>query len=214
MRNPVRSEDDAFRIVILIVVALGLIALGAWIDSWLGVAVALAEVVGAVWFVTRRGRPAPPQRQAPAPHPASDEHRVLVIANETVGGPELLQQIQEHAQGKHARILVVAPVPATAAAQWTGDAGNAPEVAKRRLEESVSSMRSVGLEADGQTGEIDPVQAAEDAIRTFQPDELIVSTHPPGRSLWLEQDLPDRLRERFEVPVTHVVVDLDADRNS
>jgi len=213
MRNPVRSEDDAFRIVLLIVVALGLIALGAWIDKWLGVAVVLAEVVGVVWFVTQRGRPQPPERQAPAPSPP-DEHRVLVIANETVGGPELLQQIQEHAHGKRARILVVAPVPAKPSAQWTGDAGHAPEVAKQRLDTSVASMRAVGLEATGQTGEIDPVQAAEDAIRTFRPDELIVSTHPPGRSLWLEQDLPDKLRERFEVPVTHVVVDLGADGDS
>jgi GABA permease len=213
VRNPVRSEGDAFRLVILIVIALGLIALGAWINTWLGVAVVLAEVVGVVWLVTQRGRPQPPVRQAPAAH-APDEHRVLVIANETVGGPELLQQIREHAHGKRARILVVAPVPAKPSAQWTGDAGAAPEVAKRRLDDSVASMRSVGLEVSGQTGEIDPVQAAEDAIRTFRPDELIVSTHPPGRSLWLEQDLPDRLRERFEVPVTHVVVDLDADRDS
>jgi GABA permease len=213
MRNPVRSEDDAFRIVLLIVVALGLIALGAWINKWLGVAVVLAEVVGVVWFVTQRGRPQAPERHAPAPSPP-DEHRVLVIANETVGGPELLRQIQEHAQGKRTRILVVAPVPAKPSAQWTGDAGKAPELAKQRLETSVASMRAVGLEATGQTGEIDPVQAAEDAIRTFRPDELIVSTHPPGRSIWLEQDLPDKLRERFEVPVTHVVVDLDADGDS
>lgn len=213
MRNPVRSEDDAFRIVLLIVVALGLIALGAWINKWLGVAVVLAEVVGVAWFVMQRGRPQPPERQAPAASPP-DEHRVLVIANETVGGPELLQQIQEHAQGKRARILVVAPVPAKPSAQWTGDAGKAPEVAKQRLEASVASMRAVGLDATGQTGEIDPVQAAEDAIRTFRPDEVIVSTHPPGRSIWLEQDLPDKLRERFEVPVTHVVVDLDADGDS
>jgi GABA permease len=213
MRNPVRSEDDAFRIVLLIVAALGLIALGAWINTWVGVAVALVEIVGVAWFVTQRGRPQPPERHAPAPGP-TDEHRVLVIANETVGGPELLQQIQEHAHGKRTRILVVAPVPAKPSAQWTGDAGKAPEVAKQRLEASVASMRAAGLEATGQAGEIDPVQAAEDAIRTFQPDELIVSTHPPGRSIWLEQDLPDKLRERFEVPVTHVVVDLDADRDS
>jgi GABA permease len=213
VRNPVRSEGDAFRLLIRIVIALGLIALGAWINTWLGVAVVLAEVVGVLWLLSRRGRPEPPVRQAPAPH-GPDEHRVLVIANETVGGPELLAQIREHAHGKRARILVVAPVPASPSAQWTGDAGQAPEVAQRRLDDSVASMRAVGLEATGRTGEIDPVLAAEDAIRTFQPDELIVSTHPPGRSLWLGQDLPERLRERFEVPVTHVVVDLDVVHDS
>jgi len=211
VRNPVRSEDDAFRIVILIVVALGLIALAAWINTWLGLAVAIVEVAAAAWVVTVRGRPGPPDREAPAPH-TPDEHRVLVVANETVGGPELLHEIRGRAEGRRTRVLVVAPVPASQLAQWTGDAGDAPGVARRRLDESLASMRAAGLEADGQTGEIDPVQAVEDAVRTFQPDELIVSTHPPGRSIWLEQNLPERLRERFALPLTHVVVDLDADR--
>jgi hypothetical protein len=57
------------------------------------------------------------------------------------------------------------------------------------------------------------VPAIEDALRTFQPDELIVSTHPEGRSKWLERGVVDRARERFDLPLTHVVVDLDADRH-
>ena len=73
-------------------------------------------------------------------------------------------------------------------------------------------MRSVGLDAAGEIGDGDPVQAIEDAVRTFRPDEVIVSTHPPGRSQWLERGVIDRARERFALPLTHVVVDLDADR--
>jgi hypothetical protein len=52
------------------------------------------------------------------------------------------------------------------------------------------------------------VQAVEDALRTFGADEIIVSTHPLGRSNWLEAKVVERVRERFDVPVTHVVVDL------
>lgn len=211
MQNPLRSEAAAFRLVLLVAVGLGLVALGAWIETWVGVAVALAEVVLAGWALMFRGPDRePPVAEAPAPSPPG-EYRVLVVANETVGAPELLRELRERSAGKTARILVVAPVPAAALAQWTGDAGEARDVAQRRLDDSLASMRAAGLEASGELGEIDPVQAVEDAVRTFAPDELIFSTHPPGRMAPFEEGLPERLRERFALPLTHVVVDLDAD---
>ena len=53
--------------------------------------------------------------------------------------------------------------------------------------------------------------AVEDAVRLFRPDEIVVSTHPEGRSNWLERGVVTALRERYDVPVTHVVVDLERD---
>nr|MBA2298579.1 hypothetical protein [Actinomycetota bacterium] len=53
-------------------------------------------------------------------------------------------------------------------------------------------------------------QAIEDALRTFGADEIVISTHPEGRSRWLERDVVSQAMERFDVPITHVVVDLDA----
>ena len=38
-------------------------------------------------------------------------------------------------------------------------------------------------------------------------DELVVSTHPLGKSHWLERGVVEKARERFALPVTHVVVD-------
>jgi hypothetical protein len=52
----------------------------------------------------------------------------------------------------------------------------------------------------------------EDALRRFPADEVIISTHPPGRSNWLEHDVLQRAQERFDLPVTHVVVDLERER--
>jgi GABA permease len=52
----------------------------------------------------------------------------------------------------------------------------------------------------------------EDGLRMFGADEVIVSTHPPGRSNWLERDVVRRAREHLDVPITHVVVDLERDR--
>ena len=71
-------------------------------------------------------------------------------------------------------------------------------------------MRAAGLRAEGEIGDGDPIQAIEDAIRTFQPDELILSTHPAGRSHWLERGVVEKARERFAIQLTHVVVDLEA----
>jgi GABA permease len=212
MENPVRSEAEAFKFVLLIVGALVLIVLAARIDTWVGVAVAIVAVVAGAWYVAGRGKGPAREREAPAASPPG-EHRVLVVANETVGGAALLRALQQRAAGVHTRVLVVAPQPASPLALWTGDDGEAREVAQQRLDDSLASMRAAGFDARGQIGEIDPVQAVEDAIRTFAPDELIVSTHPEGRSLWLEEALPERLRQRFELPLTHVVVDLDADRH-
>jgi GABA permease len=69
-------------------------------------------------------------------------------------------------------------------------------------------MREAGMDARGEIGDADPLQAIEDAVRTFAPDELVISTHPEGRSHWLERGVVEAAKERFELPVTHVVVDL------
>ena len=47
------------------------------------------------------------------------------------------------------------------------------------------------------------------SLREFPADEIVVSTHPPGRSHWLELGVVENARMRFDVPVTHVVVDLE-----
>jgi hypothetical protein len=62
------------------------------------------------------------------------------------------------------------------------------------------------MTARGEVGDSDPVQAIDDAIRTFGPDEIVISTHPEGRSNWLERGIVEAARQRFDCPVTHVVV--------
>jgi GABA permease len=211
MPNPFRTEADAFRFVILTIAYFALIAIGSLINVWLGVAVfVVLTAVGAWWFV-RRGQRPPPVPHAPAPSPP-DEHRILVIANETVGGPELLTEIRERAGGKRARVLVVCPALNSPLRHWVSDEDQARAAAHGRLQSSLESMRAAGLDATGEIGDADPLQAIDDALRTFAPDELILSTHPEGRSHWLERGVVEKARERFALPLTHVIVDLEADR--
>jgi hypothetical protein len=212
MKNPFRSEADAFRFVWLTIGYFVLIAIGSWINRWIGLAVFVVLTVVVVWWLLRRGEREAPVREAPAPSPP-DEQRILVVANETVGGPELLSEIRARSGGRKVTVLVVCPALNSPLRHWVSDEDDARAAAQTRLDASLESMRSTGLDARGEIGDGDPVQAIEDALRTFQPDELIVSTHPPGRSHWLERGVVEKARERFQIPLTHVVVDLDADVN-
>src|SRR6266850_1039945 len=212
MRNPFGSEADAFRFVWLTIGFFALIVVGSVINRWLGVAVFVVLTALAIWWLFGRGEAEAPVKQAPAASPP-DEYRILVVANETVGGPELLSEIRERSAGHKTRVLVVCPALNSPLRHWVSDEDEARAKAQARLDQSLASMRAAGLAADGEIGDGDPIQAIEDAVRTFRPDELVISTHPVGRSHWLERGVVEKARERFALPVTHVVVDLNADRS-
>jgi hypothetical protein len=209
MRNPFRSEADAFRFVWLTIGYFALIFIGSLINVWVGVAVFVGVTGVALWWLFRRGVQESPLKQTPAASPAG-EYRILVVANETVGGRELLDEIRVRSEGRSTKVLVVCPALNSPLRHWVSDEDAARAAAQRRLDESLASMRAAGLDATGEIGDGDPIQAIEDALRTFRPDELIVSTHPAGRSHWLERGVVEKARERFDLPLAHVVVDLEA----
>ena len=140
---------------------------------------------------------------------APDERRILVIANETVAGTELREAIERTAAGHRAHVLVVTPALNSKLRHWVSDEDKARAEAQRRLADSLARLAESGIDARGQVGDADPVQSIADGLRTFGADEVIISTHPEGRSNWLERGVVDTARERFAVPITHVVVDLE-----
>jgi hypothetical protein len=211
MRNPFRSEAEAYRFVWGTIVYFAAIVIAAVINTWFGIVVFIALTAAALWLFLRRRPDEAPLRTAPRSH-EGDERRILVIANETVGGTRLRETIEARAAGQRAELLVVSPALNSPVRHWASDEDPARAAAQERLSSSLSRLRSLGLEARGEVGDGDPLQAIEDALRTFSPDELIISTHPEGRSHWLEQGLVEKARERFVIPITHVVVDLEAER--
>lgn len=209
--NPFRSEAEAYRFVWLTIGYFGLIVAGALINRWLGLAVFIVLSAIVVFSYFRRGerrtRVVAPRHQGP-----EDERRILVVANETAGGQALREMIRERTQGTRTELLVVSPALNTPLKHWTSDDDAAREAAQERLDNSLARLREAGLEARGEIGDGEPLQAIEDALRTFGADEIIISTHPEGRSNWLEKGVVSGARERFRVPITHVVVDLDRER--
>jgi hypothetical protein len=134
--------------------------------------------------------------------------KILVVANETVAGRELLDDLRLRAAGGDADVLVVAPALNSRLRYLFADVDRAREQAEVRLKDSVEALRSNGIQASGAIGDSNPVQAIEDALFEFDADEIVISTHPPERSNWLERKTVDRAREKFDRPVSHVVVDL------
>jgi hypothetical protein len=137
--------------------------------------------------------------------------RILVVANETVAGRELLDELKRQTAGGDADVLVVAPALNTRLRYLFADVDHARELAEQRLAGSIETLRANGIEARGAVGDSNPLVAIEDALFEFDADEIIISTHPPERSNWLEKKTVDRARERFDRPITHVVVDLQRD---
>jgi hypothetical protein len=152
-----------------------------------------------------------PRQTAPRPH-AEGERRILVVANETVGGFTLRSLILERSLDVQEQVLVVTPALNSPLKHWTSDEDDARAAAQERLDASLAKLAEAGVQARGEVGDGDPVQAIEDALRTFGADEIIISTHPEGRSNWLERGVVEKARERFAVPIRHVVVDLEAER--
>jgi Ca2+/Na+ antiporter len=211
LKNPLRSEAEAFQFLLGSVVYFALIVIAGVINPWAGLGVFIVLTAGVVWWWFRSRQAEAPLRTT-SPHKAdSGERRILVIANETVGGEALRDQIERRGEGLRSEVLVVSPALNSPLRHWASDEDPARAEARRRLEASLQRLRESGIEARGEVGDADPLQAIEDAVGTFGPDEIIISTHPEGRSHWLERGVVTGARERFAVPITHVVVDLEAE---
>lgn len=212
MPNPFRSEAEAYHFVFLTVGYFAAIVIATRVGGrWVGTAVfAVLTLAALAWFLhSRREKPV---QTAPRRRGAEDERRILVIANETVGGGTLREEIRKRSEGYREEVLVVCPALNSPLRHWASDEDEARAAAHERLDRSLARLAAAGIAARGEVGDADPLQAIEDALRTFGADEVIISTHPEGRSHWLERGVVTAARERFAVPITHVAVDLEAER--
>jgi len=210
MESPFRSEAAAFRFLLITIGAFALIVLASAASTLLGFVTFLALSAVAVAMYLRQRAPAPEATRV-TQLGGPDERRVLVVANETVAGAELLSTISTLALTERTSFRVVSPALNSRLKTYTSDEDPARAVAQERLDTTIARLASVGIEATGEVGDGDPLVAVDDAVRTFGPNEIVISTHPPGRSNWLERGVVESVRARFDVPVTHVVVDLAAE---
>src|SRR3954451_15646442 len=214
MRIPVQTERDAFQLTwASVVVVVASVALGAAAGAAWGVALFAVAVLAAALWELRLSDPDRPQplRDAARSAPAGGEagrYRVLVVANETVAGRELREELLQRAP-RTPEVRVVCPILPSRAHLITSDIDRELGEARERLDGTLAWAGEQGIAAAGRVSEDPPLMATADELRSFAADEVIVSTHPPQRSRWLETGLVERLRDELEIPVHHVVVDLE-----
>jgi GABA permease len=216
MRNPIRSEADAFYLTLG---ASGLTAaaaaLGAAVNPIAGVALVAGGLIGAfVWELSSKD----PDRRRPLREAAAEGRRsappdarprVLVVANRTLQGEELTELLRRRARAG-AELRVVAPILVSRVRYLASDVDRELLLARQRLAAALAWARAEGVEASGTVGDPNAALGAiEDELRLFPADEIVISTYPAGMSNWLETDIVSRLRDELDIPITHVIVDHD-----
>jgi hypothetical protein len=215
MINPLRSEQDAFRFTLIVAALISPVVLAAIIfNSGVALGVAGGMALGVIGGIVLLKRDEPEEKMLLGrPRPDDERHRILVIANETLTGQALRREIAHRMRGGQAEVYVVCPaLNVSKIKHWVSDEDEARREAQERLNSVVARLQREGVRVRGDIGDADPMQAMEDALRLRPAHEAIISTHPPGRSHWLERGVVERARDRFSIPISHVVVDLEREQ--
>ena len=149
--------------------------------------------------------------------------RCAIVANQTLDSDQLVHVAQERAADGPAEFWLV--VPATPVKDLASNVvaipmpvmggtlalphppAEAVKLAQAKLERALRKLTAAGLSVDGTVADADPFRAVEEAVAGQTFDEIVVVTLPTRFSLWIHQDLPDRLAQHFQVPVTVVATE-------
>jgi hypothetical protein len=134
--------------------------------------------------------------------------RILVVTTAPVEGDALRARVREHAAGEEAEVRVVATASDLSPLDWL--ATDEDEARGEAAERAAGAQEAVAPEAEAvesEVGDADPVQAIEDALRTFPADELVLVTRREKDAGWLEEGAAAEALQRLSLPVTHLVVE-------
>jgi len=210
VRSPFHSEPEAFRFLLVLVLALIPIVLAAALGpAWLALVV-LGVILGALAMRMAHLRMRKlrglelPVKMAPPHLGSAAERRVLIVANDTLSEEALLNEVERLACAPSTRVLLLAPALISPGARLTGAVDGLLDQARVRLKRALDRVGH-DLVVAGEISEADPLEAIEDTFATFAPDEVIVSTRWERAAGGLEPRLAGLVRERFAVPVRHLV---------
>ena len=210
MRNPFQSETEAFRFLLATVAAFAAIAAASLLGGvWVGVPVWAVLTVAAAAFYLLQRRRARGLKTAPAHLGGASERRILVLADGVAVDQTIVREVLRASSGYRTEVLVVCPAQVSGLDHWTSAVDGARAQAQRHLDESLTQLRTCGVEARGAIGDEGPLHAIEDALRTFPADEIIFATLPRKADGAVGLDVVDGARDRFALPIMRVVVNAD-----
>jgi len=129
-------------------------------------------------------------------------NRYLVVSDLMVGSSQLKEFVRDRTGGDGSRFhLVVPTMPDRRHLAW--DESEAHLIARRRLVNGLEWMREIDPSADGEIGDVDPILAIEDALRTTDYDAIVLAVRerPNRRRL----RVATRARNAFDLPVVDVL---------
>lgn len=156
-----------------------------------------------------------PTSRPPKTNEAGMTHRLLAIVTADPLGPESLDEIR--ADGEAERddgldLRVIAPaVEANAFRHTLGDIDEPKREAEARLGRVLEELRASGIEAGGEVGDPDPIQAARDALLKSPADEIVIFEHEQAQARWFEEGLLEKARAGLDPPLRMVVLHSDRD---
>jgi GABA permease len=203
MNRFLHSEARALRIITLTVGACIAVALVERAGGELVDALVLMVVTVAVLArLLAAPRPTRSTAQAP-PRPPSARHRIVIVATATDLG-ELAHDVRARAAEHDSDVVLICPALNTRLAHWVSDVDAAERAAQRRVDLGLEALVGAGVDARGEIGDPDPLQAIQDALWVHGADLLILATSPHGELHWLERRLVERARERYLMPIEHL----------
>ena len=130
--------------------------------------------------------------------------RIIAVVSEPISADALRSALGSEVGD--AEVLVVAPATTSRFRWLVDDPDGAIQRADAVQEETVERLDEEGVDAAGDTGESDPLLAVQDALQTFAADRIVLFTHGEGKRNWLEEGFVEQARDRFQAPVTHMIV--------
>ncbi len=129
--------------------------------------------------------------------------RILVVTTAAVPEAQVGAIVRAHA-GEDAEVHVVAPASKIS---WLDRLTNAEDDARSDAADRAEAASEAvpGEQVEAHVGDVDPLQAIEDALRLFPAEEVVVLTAPDEQGTWLETGLGEEAQKRLSVPVTHLV---------
>jgi hypothetical protein len=134
-------------------------------------------------------------------------HRLLVVAAEEVSGAQVRDAVAEHAGDRNAEVRLIAPALIVSALENAmGDVDDAIVQARGRAERSAEELKKVGIDAEAEVGDSDLRLAIQDALQTFDADEILIVAHREGGP-YLERRGIQEAEHDFSPPITELFVE-------
>lgn len=189
--------------VVAMIAVLVAMAIGEDSRSQLVLSLLAWAFILAAYFVTRaRGKVVAARSEAPSKPPV----RVLILANDDTTAADLREQIDLMKAQKAAFRVVIPTNPVdTGRAEWEGAAflWQATEsAAKERLASILEILKEDGVtDASGHLGDYRPWRALDKGVRAFEPDAILIISHPGEFDSALHHDTETRARGSYKIPV-------------